>query len=298
MSSPVPVRSRPSGRPTAWWLETLRRRAERMSYERLELSERIVWKSLEEQRAAVKFFNAAFRAEESGLTQAAELADQVSAWDPDLGEVLRLYGAEEGWHRELISAFLAHIDGNVLPMGKVTRTFYRLYGRARRMETIVLTNLMFETIGATTYRLALRNVQQVSARQMLTILTRDESFHVPLNVHFLRQVMARQPRSARLRLKVLFQLLFLGLVALPIASRPKARAFDGIGLPTLCRAYAEQLAKLFLAEPDLGLRPPWLLLVLLGLSPRALAAQGGASSASAETTELAADRDQVEVTPL
>jgi hypothetical protein len=269
-----------------------------MSYEKLELQDRIVWRSLEEQRAAVRFFNAAFRAEESGLTQARELADEVSGWDPELAEVLRLYGAEEGWHRELISEFLAHIDGSVLPMGRVTRTFYRLYGRARRMETIVLTNLMFETIGATTYRLALRNVRHSSARRMLTILTRDESFHVPLNVHFLRQVLARQPRLARVRLRLLFQLLFAGLVALPLASRPKAKAFDGIGLVTLSRAYAEQLSRLFLAEPDLGLSPPWPLLVLLGLSPRKLRRADQISLASAEAAELAADRDQVEVTPL
>ena len=70
------------------------------------------------------------------------------------------------------------------------------------METIVLTNLMFETIGATTYRLALRSVKQPLARQMLTILTRDESFHVPLNVHFLREMLARHPGRSRLRLKV------------------------------------------------------------------------------------------------
>ena len=76
-------------------------------------------------------------------------------------------------------------------MGKVTRTLYRLYGRAERMETIVLANLMFELIGSTTYRLALRNVHHPAARQMLTILTRDESFHVPLNVHFLRHVLSR-----------------------------------------------------------------------------------------------------------
>ncbi len=292
------VRTRPTERPSSWWLGTLRRRAERMSYETLDLSQRIVWKSLEEQRAAAKFFNAAFRAEESGLRQAHQLADEVGAWDPDLGEVLRLYGNEEGWHRELITEFLAHIGGSVQPMGTVTRSFYRLYARARRMETIVLTNLMFETIGATTYRLALRNVVHPTARQMLTILTRDESFHVPLNVHFLRQVLARQPESARRRLKLIFGLLFVALTALPIASRPKAKAFDGIDLLTLSRAYAEQLARLFLAEPDLGLEPPRLLLFLLGLSRSELVRGQALSVASIEAAELAADRDSVKVTPL
>ncbi len=103
--------------------------------------------------AAIAFFNAAYRAEESGLKQAHELAGVVERWDPELAECLRLYGDEEGWHRELLTEFLAYLGGQVKPMGKVTGTFYRLYGRAERMETIVLTNLMFETIGSTTYRL-------------------------------------------------------------------------------------------------------------------------------------------------
>ena len=46
------------------------------------------------------------------------------------------------------------IGGSVRPMGRTTRTFYKLYARAERMESIVLVNLMFETIGSTTYRLA------------------------------------------------------------------------------------------------------------------------------------------------
>jgi hypothetical protein len=299
--TPSPIESprpRPTERPTRWWLETLERRAERMSSEKLDLRREIVWESEAEQRAAEKFFNAAFRAEESGLTQAHQLADEVSAWDPDLGQVLRLYGSEEGWHRELLSEFLAHIGGSVQPMGKVTRTFYRLYARAERMETIVLVNLMFETIGATTYRLALRNVRHPTARQMLTILTRDESFHVPLNVHFLRQVLERRPRRDQLRLQLLFKLLFASLVALPIASRPKAKAFDRIGLFTLSRAYAEQLGRLFLSEPDLGLEPPLVVLALLGLSRRKLSRQGAGISANVEAAERAADRDQVEVTAL
>src|SRR5688500_16838188 len=140
-------------RPTSWWLETLHRRAERMHEEALDVSEPIRWRDAQEQRAAVKFFNAAFRAEESGLRQAHELSHDVACWDPALAEVLRLYGNEEGWHRQLLTSFLQYIGGSVEPMGRVTRTLYRLYGRAERMETIVLANLMFELIGSTTYRL-------------------------------------------------------------------------------------------------------------------------------------------------
>src|SRR6185369_5987898 len=105
----------------------------------------------------------------------------------------RLYGNEEGWHRELLTQFLSFIGGEIRPMGRVTGTFYKLYGRAKATETIVLTNLMFETIGSTTYRLALRRARYPAVRHMLTILTRDESFHVPLNVHFLRETLARNP---------------------------------------------------------------------------------------------------------
>jgi hypothetical protein len=189
----------PTERPTSWWLDVLRRREVKMRDEYVDVPASLRWTSPEEQQAAVRFFNAAFRAEESGLTQAHELSHTVAEWDADLAEVLRLYGNEEGWHRELLTSFLEGIGGTVTPMGRVTRTFYALYGRAKRMETIVLTNLMFETIGATTYRLALRNVEQGPARRMLTILTRDESFHVPLYVHFLRQVLKRSSPAAHRR---------------------------------------------------------------------------------------------------
>lgn len=268
-----------------------------MHEEYLDLSTPIQFASEAERTAALKFFNAAFRAEESGLRQAHELADEVSVWDPDLGDVLRLYGSEEGWHRELLTDFLAHLDGDVAPMGKVTRTFYKLYGRARRMETIVLVNLMFETIGATTYRMALRNVKHPTARQMLTILTRDESFHVPLNVHFLRQVLARRP-EAQMRLRVIFQILFLSLVALPVFSRPKAKAFDGISVGDLARGYAEQLGSLFLNEPSLGLNPPRWLLRSLSIDPEELIRAEALGVASIEAAEQAAMRESVQVTAL
>jgi hypothetical protein len=293
--STVEKRARPTLRPTSWWLEILRRRRSKMDDEYLALDVPISWSSVAEHRAAIKFFNAAFRAEESGLRQAHECAAEVEAWDPELAEVLRLYGDEEGWHRQLLTEFLAHLGGRVEPMGRVTRTFYRLYGRAKRMETIVLTNLMFETIGATTYRLALRNVRHPSARQMLTILTRDESFHVPLNVHFLRHVLDRAPRARRLRLQLLFKLLYASLVALPLASRPKARAFDGISTRELAYAYALELGRLFAREPDLGLVPPGLVLRAIGLGRDELARGDDISVASVEAAERAADRERVVV---
>lgn len=269
-----------------------------MSDEKLDLSEPTAFASEDERLAALKFFNAAFRAEESGLTQAHELSAEVSAWDPELAEVLRLYGDEEGWHRQLLTEFLAYLGGSVMPMGRVTGLFYRLYARARRMETIVLTNLMFETIGATTYRLALRNVRHPRPRQMLTILTRDESFHVPLNVHFLRQVLARRPESARTRLRLLYKLLFTSLLLLPLASRPKARAFDGIGTLELMRAYARELGRLFARERDLALAPPRFVLWTLGVSRHALERSTEPSLTSVEAAEQAADRERVVVTAL
>jgi len=291
MKSSAPQRS------TAWWLATLRRRRERQDDEQLDLSQPIQWSSPREKEAAIAFFNAAFRAEESGLRQAHELAASVHEWDPDLTEVLRLYGDEEGWHRELLTEFLRYIGGEVRPMGRVTRTFYRLYGRARRMETIVLTNLMFETIGSTTYRMALRNVRHPAARQMLGILTRDESFHVPLNVHFLRRVLERRSAIERLRLALLYRLLFVSLVLLPLASRPKAMAFDGISRRDLARGYARMLAGLFEREPHLGLRAPGLVLRGLGIR-RSDLADAELAQTSIEAAERAADRTQVTVSAL
>jgi hypothetical protein len=276
----------------------LRRRAGRMYDEALRLDEPIAWSSEAERVAAIAFFNAAFRAEESGLTQAHALADEVAAEDPDLAECLRLYGDEEGWHRELLTQFLGFLGGEVKPMGRVTGTFYRLYGRAKRMETIVLTNLMFETIGSTTYRLALRRAKHPAVRQMLTILTRDESFHVPLNVHFMRAALARAPRSSRLRLRALYHVLFVALLASAAASRRRAARFDGIPFVELSRAYAEQLGQLFLHESDLSFRPSTLLLRLFGLDASALAAGASASAISVAAAEAAVERERVKVTAL
>ena len=284
-------------RPTAFWLGLLRKRRERMYEETLDLSKPIVWESAEEQNAAIAFFNAAFRAEESGLRQAHELADDVSKWDPDLGECLRLYGDEEGWHRELLTQFLEFIGGTIRPMGRTTRTFYKLYARAERMDTIVLTNLMFETIGSTTYRLALRTAKPHAAiRQMLTILTRDESFHVPLNVHFLRSVLAHETTDERPRLRRLYHLLTASLVASAAASRRRAKTFDRIPFKTLSRAYARQLGRLFVHSPDLGFVPSRALLAVVGVDRRDL--ETGDDLVSAEVAERAADRSQVVVEAL
>ena len=284
-------------RSTAFWLRLLRQRRTRMDEEQLDLSVPIVWESPEEQAAAVAFFNAAFRAEESGLRQAHEIADEVAAWDPELAEALRLYGDEEGWHRQLLTDFIAYLGGVIKPMGPTTSTFYKLYARAERHETIVLTNLMFETIGATTYRLALRTAKPRPAiRQMLTILTRDESFHVPLNVHFLRRILAHQePRSLR-RLRPLYHLLTAALMASAAASRRRAKLFDHIPFETLARAYAEHLGRLFLQAEDLELRPSRVLLATVGLRRRDL--RGHDDVHSVEAAERSSDRSRVVVEAL
>lgn len=268
-----------------------------MQDERLDLPEAIAWTSDEERTHAIRFFNAAYRAEESGLRQAHELAQAVNAWDPALAEALEFYGNEEGWHRGLLSEFLSFLGGRIEPMGRLTGLFYRLYGRSERMETIVLTNLMFETIGSITYRMALGRTQHDAARRMLTILTRDESFHVPLNVHFLRRVLERNPDGSRARLRVVHRLLFLSLVLLPLASRPKASAFDHLGRLELMRAYARALGALFERDPDIGLKPPRALLWLLGIRRHELL-DGAGILTSAEAAEQASDRNQVQVAAL
>jgi hypothetical protein len=276
----------------------LRRRAERMYDDDLDLGEPIVWASAEEQNAAIAFFNAAFRAEESGIHQAHALADEVRAWDPDLAECLRLYGDEEGWHRELLAKFLPYLGGEVRPMGRVTGTFYRVYGQAKRIETIVLTNLMFETIGSTTYRLALRRARHPAVRRMLTILTRDESFHVPLNVHFLREALRRSSPSMRPRLTAIYHLLYVTLIASSAASRRRAQAFDHIPFSELSTAYAEHLGRLFLHERDLDFTPSSTLLRLFGLDRAALAASEDPSVVSVQAAEDAVDRARVTVSAL
>ncbi len=281
-------------RPTSWWLQTLKRRRTRT--EAGLGTAPIRFDSALVQDAAVRFFNAALRAEESGQSQAHALARSTRAEDPELAEVLQLYGDEEGWHRELLLDFLKRLGGEVRPMGRVTKTLYSVYARARRMETIVLTNLMFETIGSTTYRMALRNVEDEQARRMLTILTRDEAFHVPLNVHFLRRVLADKSKWQRWRLFLIYRLLFASLLALPLASRPKAGAFDGLSVLKLSRGYGRELARVFSASPDLGLPPPQLMLWLLGV--RQGDVQRAESPTGADAAARAADRSHVQVSAL
>jgi len=286
-----------SRRPTRWWLDKLRQRAEGVQDE-LDLREPLTFASEVERDAAVRFFNAAYRAEESGLRQAHVLSDEMAALDPELAEALRLYGDEEGWHRELLVEFLDYLGGDVRPMGRVTGLFYDLYARAERMETIMLTNLMFETIGSTTYRLTLRNVDHPALKQMLRILTRDEAFHVPLNVHFMREVLRRKPELSRRRLQLLYSTLFVALVASTVASRRRAKAFDGLSVQELARAYAEQLAGLFLHEEDLALRPPRWLLRLVGIRDDELDAITSQVATSVAAAEASADRTAVTVTSL
>lgn len=291
---PTPV----TRRPTEWWLAALERRRARIEREHVDLSTPITWSSDEEKKAAVAFFNAAFRAEESGLRQAHEIADELASKDPALADTLRLYGDEEGWHRELLTAFIAHMGGEIRPMGRVTGTFYKLYGRAKRMESIVLVNLMFETIGATTYRLALGRVKHAGVRPMLTVLTRDESFHVPLNVHFLKHAIADLGTLDRVRLRMLYKLMFAALLGSAYASRRRAKAFDGIAFGELARAYAEHLAALFADEPELGFRAPRILLWLCGIDEGSLRGSDAARRISIEEAERAMDRERAVVSAL
>ncbi|HEX7616683.1 MAG TPA: ferritin-like domain-containing protein [Thermoanaerobaculia bacterium] len=287
----------PTQRPTSWWLETLRKRAERMYDEHLDLSKPVEFESEDERRACIKFFNAAYRAEESGKAGALKLAEEVRPWDPDLAECLVLYGNEEGWHRELLDAFLAHVGGGVNPMGRMTQTFYDFYTKAERMESIMLTNLMFETIGATTYRLSLRRVKQPLVRQVLTILTRDESFHVPLNVHFIREILKHHPERSRTRLKAIYQMVFHSLVLLSLGSRKVAQQFDHVTWKELTSAYVENLGRLFVNEPDLDFAPPRHLLAAFGMSRSSLKNADGVDAISVAAAEAAARREDVIVTP-
>jgi hypothetical protein len=133
---------------------------------------------------------------------------------------------------------------------------------------------------------------------MLTILTRDEAFHVPLNVHFLKRALRDASRTDIVRLRILFDVLFVALVALPLASRPKSKAFDRIGTLELMRAYARELARVFAREPGLPLSPPWLLLGLLGVDRGSIQRADEPAVTSVEAADRAADREAVRVTAL
>jgi hypothetical protein len=171
-------------------------------------------------------------------------------------------------------------------MGPITRMLFEAHARAKRMDTIVLVNLMFETIGSTTYRLALGRAEQPEVRRMLAILTRDEAFHVPLNVYFLKRVLERSSRLDKLRLALVHRALFVTLLALPLLSRHKTRAFDRIGTRELMRAYGRELAGLFLEQPSIPLSPPWWLLGFLGVHREQVRSAAATSEAAAEAAAV------------
>jgi hypothetical protein len=285
----------PVERPTGWWLNALERRKARMYAEHIDFGQPIEFSSETEREACIRFFNAAYRAEESGRNQAHELAAEVEAWDPELAQCLRLYGDEEGWHKELLEQLLPAIGGQIRPMGRVTGTFYKVYARAKHLETIMLTNLMFETIGSTTYRMALPRVRQPVLRQMLTILARDESFHVPLNVHFIRNILPRVGRLRRAKLRAIYHLVYGALILSSAASRRVAQDFDGISFRELATAYVENLGRLFVHQPDLGLSPSVLLLRPFGLDRATLEQRGELDVTSVAAAERAVDRSQVQI---
>ncbi|HET9933515.1 MAG TPA: ferritin-like domain-containing protein, partial [Polyangiaceae bacterium] len=110
-------------------------------------------------------------------------------------------------------------------------------------------------------------------------------------------VLARKSRWARLRLRALHRLLFVSLLLLPLASRPKARAFDKIGTLDLVRGYARMLDAVFAQTPELGLAAPRMVLWALGVARDDLGTND-VLAASIEAAERAADRSAVSVTAL
>jgi hypothetical protein len=288
----------PVQRSTSWWLQALERRARTMYEREDELFVPVSFVDATEREACGGFFNAALVAEHSGAMQAERLAAEVQAWDRELAQCLRLYGAEEAWHRGLLERFLGHIGCHVRPIRGVTGLFFGAYARARELETIMLTNLMFEVMGSTTYRVALGRATQLGVARMLTVLARDESFHVPLNVHFIREMLRhRGPSPLRMaKLRAIYHSVFWLLIASAAASRPVAQAFDRIRFSDLSRAYAENLSRLFLRESDLRFTPSRLAMRLFAIDPHELLA--GDDVLSAAAAEAAADRDNVVVTAL
>ena len=85
--------------------------------------------------------------------------------------------------------FLAYLGGEMRPMGRDHRhVLQALRDAPSGIETIVLDEPDVRD-DRRRRRTASRSAARThpAVRQMLTILTRDESFHVPLNVHFLRR---------------------------------------------------------------------------------------------------------------
>ena len=132
---------------------------------------------------------------------------------------------------------------------------------------------------------------------MLTILTRDESFHVPLNVHFLRRILEHAGVRAR------SAACGRSTTCSRQRSWPRRRqadgarsAFDHIPFKTLARAYAEHLGRLFIHADDFGLEPSRALLATVGLRRSDLLGEDDVLSVQA--AERAADRTQVVVSAL
>jgi hypothetical protein len=114
----------------------------------------------------------------------------------------------------------------------------------------------------------------------------------------LREALARarapgaSAAGTRLRLRALYHATFLGLVASTAPSRRRAERFDGIPRRELARAYAEQLARLFLEEEDLGLAPSPLLMRAFGLNRSELLR--APSAVSVEAAERSAERSRAD----
>src|SRR5262249_27103138 len=132
-------------------------------------------------------------------------------------------------------------------------------------------------------------------REMLTILTRDEAFHVPLNVHFMKRALEGATPSGVRRLRLAFSLMFVALVCLPLASRPKSRAFDRLDTLELSRAYAREPAGVSARGPGLPLQPPAWLLSLLGIDLDEIKGSADPAVTSVEAAERAAQRDDVHI---
>ncbi len=184
----------------------------------------------------------------------------MATWDAGYGGGPTPLGSEEGWHKELIVEYPSVPGRCAAPMGRTTRPLHSLYAQARRMRNHRSRNLMLETIGATTYRLALRHAEYPSARHMLTILTPVTNRFTSRSTlaHSSASVRARSLRAFR-RLRPIFHLTSSRSCSLPFASRPKAKAFDRIERAELSRAYAEQLGRV-LPVSWAGLMPArWLL---------------------------------------
>jgi hypothetical protein len=119
---------------------------------------------------------------------------------------------------------------------------------------------------------------------------------VPLNVHFLRRIVAHAEPGSLERLRPLYHVLTASLMASAAASRRRAKRFDRIPFRTLARAYAEHLGRLFVHADDLGFTPSRALLATVGLRREDLA--GRYDVASVEAAEKAADRSRVIVESL